>query len=80
VQEGHSSSEGEEVLAPDEPPTPLWLPLVGAALFLLAIIAFAATRDAGQPSASSAAEAGSAAAASAQPPVGDRPAAAKAAQ
>jgi hypothetical protein len=33
----------EETLAPDEPPTPLWLPVLGAALFLLAaILVFAA--------------------------------------
>jgi len=30
-----SEPEGEEVLAADEPPTPLWLPVLGAALFLV---------------------------------------------
>ncbi|HKO90580.1 MAG TPA: hypothetical protein VJU61_05480 [Polyangiaceae bacterium] len=28
----------EETLAPDEAPTPLWLPVLGGALFLLAAI------------------------------------------
>jgi hypothetical protein len=28
----------EETLAADEPPTPLWLPVLGVALFLLAAI------------------------------------------
>jgi hypothetical protein len=28
----------EETLAPDEPPTPMWLPVLGAALFLVAAI------------------------------------------
>jgi hypothetical protein len=36
VEEHHS--ESEETLAPDEPPTPLWLPVLGAALFLVAAI------------------------------------------
>jgi len=40
-QHGH---EGEEVLAADEPPTPLWLPVLGAALFLLAFIWIAASQ------------------------------------
>jgi hypothetical protein len=30
--------ESEETLAPDEAPTPLWLPILGAALFLLGLI------------------------------------------
>jgi hypothetical protein len=28
----------EETLAPDEPPTPMWLPVLGATLFLVAAI------------------------------------------
>ncbi|MEO8178964.1 MAG: hypothetical protein ABI895_09040 [Deltaproteobacteria bacterium] len=33
----------EETLAPDEPQTPMWLPVLGAALFLVAaILVFAA--------------------------------------
>jgi hypothetical protein len=31
-------TQSEEILAPDEPPTPLWLPVLGAALFLVAAI------------------------------------------
>ena len=34
--------ETEETLAPDELPTPLWLPVLGAALFLVAFILIAA--------------------------------------
>jgi hypothetical protein len=34
----------EETLAPDEPPTPLWLPVLGAALFLVAAILLFAAR------------------------------------
>jgi hypothetical protein len=33
---------GEEVLAHDESPTPLWLPVLGAALFFVAFILIAA--------------------------------------
>ncbi|HTM46465.1 MAG TPA: hypothetical protein VL137_16005 [Polyangiaceae bacterium] len=69
MQEAHSSSEGEEVLAPDEPPTPLWLPLLGAALFLLAIIAFAATRDGSGPTSASSTAAESASAQAPAAPV-----------
>jgi hypothetical protein len=36
VEEHHPPQE--ETLAPDEPPTPLWLPMLGAALFLAAAI------------------------------------------
>jgi hypothetical protein len=36
-------AEEEEVLAPDEAPTPMWLPLIGGALLLLAIIFVAAS-------------------------------------
>jgi hypothetical protein len=32
----------EETLAADEPPTPLWLPVLGAALFLIAAIVLVA--------------------------------------
>jgi hypothetical protein len=34
----------EETLAPDEPPTPLWMPVLGAALFLVAAILIFAGR------------------------------------
>jgi hypothetical protein len=34
--------EGEEKLLPDEAPTPLWLPVVGAVLFFVAFILIAA--------------------------------------
>jgi hypothetical protein len=37
-----SEPETEETLAPDEPPTPLWLPILGAALLLAAAILVAA--------------------------------------
>jgi hypothetical protein len=46
-----SESEAESAhseLLPDEPETPMWLPLVGAALFLLMIVLFVATRPAGK--------------------------------
>jgi hypothetical protein len=33
---------GEETLAPDESPTPLWLPVLGAVLFFVAFILIAA--------------------------------------
>jgi hypothetical protein len=32
----------EEILAADEPPTPMWLPVLGAALFLFGLILLAA--------------------------------------
>lgn len=35
---GVSEPKSDESLAPDEPPTPLWLPVLGAGLFLLALI------------------------------------------
>jgi len=34
--------EAEETLAPDEAPTPLWLPVLGAVLFFVAFILIAA--------------------------------------
>lgn len=34
--------QSEETLAPDESPTPLWLPVVGAVLFFVAFILIAA--------------------------------------
>jgi hypothetical protein len=40
---GDSHAAGDELL-PDEPHTPLWLTLLGAALGLLAVIYFVATR------------------------------------
>jgi hypothetical protein len=36
--------DSEEVLAADELPTPLWLPVLGAGLFLLAFIWIAASQ------------------------------------
>lgn len=38
----HHDEPGEEVLAPDEMPTPLWLPVLGAGLFFVAFILIAA--------------------------------------
>jgi len=32
----------EETLAPDESPTPLWLPIIGAVLFFVGFIVLAA--------------------------------------
>jgi len=43
-------------LDPDEPHTPMWLPLLGGGLFLLALLLFLATRSDEEPSADSAAE------------------------
>jgi hypothetical protein len=40
----HDGHDSEEVLAADEPPTPLWLPVLGAALFLLAFIWLASSQ------------------------------------
>jgi hypothetical protein len=42
--DGHDPHEepAEEILAPDEPPTPLWLPVLGAVLFFVAFIVIAA--------------------------------------
>jgi hypothetical protein len=40
----------EEVLAPDEAPTPMWLPLLGVALLLFAGL-FVATRGGDEPAA-----------------------------
>ena len=43
-----SSSDAEtesDELDPDEPRTPLWLPLLGGGLFLLALLLFLATRS-----------------------------------
>jgi hypothetical protein len=59
----------EEVLAPDEAPTPMWLPLLGAALLLVAVIFFAATRQGAQD----AAPQDEAAAANADAPAGEKP-------
>jgi hypothetical protein len=33
---------GDDQLAPDEPPTPAWLPVLGVALVVLALIWFVA--------------------------------------
>lgn len=55
------SSHGEP--PPDEPQTPMWLPLVGAALFLLLIGLFVVTRPAGKTKAELAKEAAAAASA-----------------
>lgn len=37
-----------DAVSPDEPQTPMWLPLLGAALLLMVIIVFVATRPAGK--------------------------------
>jgi len=42
VSETEHHDDGEEKLAPDEPPTPLWLPIIGAALFFVGFILLAA--------------------------------------
>ena len=52
---------------PDEPRTPLWLPLVGISLLLAALLAFVVTRPAGKTSAELAKEASPEPAASAAP-------------
>jgi hypothetical protein len=38
----HPDEPAEETLAPDESPTPLWLPVLGALLFFVAFILIAA--------------------------------------
>jgi hypothetical protein len=38
----HHQEPAEETLAPDESPTPLWLPVLGAVLFFVAFIVIAA--------------------------------------
>jgi len=52
-------------LDPDEPRTPMWLPLLGGGLFLLALLLFLATRSDEEPIAEDTADATAAAAASA---------------
>jgi hypothetical protein len=52
---------------PDEPRTPLWLPLVGISLLLVALLAFAVTRPAGKTGAELAKEASPEASAAAAP-------------
>lgn len=69
-------AEQEEVLAPDEAPTPMWLPLLGAALLLLAVIFFAVHSRAGKsPTQAGEAtpEAAAGAAVSAAAPSGEKP-------
>jgi hypothetical protein len=39
---GHHEEPAEETLAPDESPTPMWLPVLGAVLFFVAFILVAA--------------------------------------
>jgi hypothetical protein len=39
---GHHEEPAEETLAPDESPTPMWLPVLGAVLFFVAFIFVAA--------------------------------------
>src|SRR5688572_7367539 len=52
---------------PDEPRTPIWLPLVGISLLLVALLAFVVTRPAGKTSAELAKEASPEASAAAAP-------------
>lgn len=40
MSEPEHDAETEEVLAPDEAPTPLWLPLLGAGLLLVAAVLY----------------------------------------
>jgi hypothetical protein len=47
VVEAHDA-EPEDDLAPDEPRTPMWLPLVGSVLMLAGIATFVATRPPGK--------------------------------
>ena len=47
----HADHEESDELAPDEPHTPGWLPLLGAALFLAAILLYVVTRPAVDPNA-----------------------------
>ena len=42
------SFEHGDVLAADEPRTPMWLPLVGSLLFLISIVLFVALRPPGK--------------------------------
>lgn len=53
-------------LDPDEPRTPMWLPLLGGTLFLLALVVFLATRSDDES-----ADAGGAAQVTAEPAAGD---------
>lgn len=41
MHDSAADSEAEEILAPDEAPTPMWLPLLGVALLLLGAFYFA---------------------------------------
>lgn len=38
----HHDEPAEEILAPDESPTPMWLPVLGAVMFFVAFIIIAA--------------------------------------
>jgi hypothetical protein len=42
--DAHDAGHDDEELSADEPRTPMWLPLVGAVMFLVAIVLFVATR------------------------------------
>jgi hypothetical protein len=42
VSETEHHEDGEEKLASDESPTPLWLPVIGAVLFFVGFILLAA--------------------------------------
>jgi hypothetical protein len=57
----------EEVLEPDEAPTPAWLPLVGLGVLLIALLAFVAARPAAKQTAEVAPGASAAAEPSADP-------------
>jgi len=46
----HHETDSDE-LDPDEPRTPMWLPLLGGGLFLLALLLFLATRSDEEPAA-----------------------------
>ncbi|HEX4473534.1 MAG TPA: hypothetical protein VH142_00580 [Polyangiaceae bacterium] len=66
----HGESSNDDELAPDEPRTPLWLPLLGLGLFLAALI-YALVGGSPSPKAPAAdAPVGSASAAPAAPPAG----------
>ncbi len=70
VSTDHGETSNDDELAPDEPRTPLWLPLLGLGLFLTALI-YALVGGSAPPKAPAPeAPSGSASAAPATPPAG----------
>lgn len=66
---GHGAAKNQDELDPDEPRTPLWLPLLGLCLFVVALV-YLATGQKPPP----AEEAAPSASASAPPPAPNAPA------